>query len=133
MVCLYGKTLDILQEYMKHHPDFNKFEIWNWFGHKFTLFVFKKFSLSKNFKNLSPFIPQKNSILFTEWSLWFWKVFKNIKNTFDDATPKMVLRCITNPPAEEITLIIHDSSSLELQEEFYYFLKNSLPIKYTLG
>ena len=135
MVCLYGITLDVLEESMKHDPDLHKFKIWNWLGYKFTLFVFKKFGRDKNFKDiiLSPFVPQKNSILYVKWSKWFWKVFKNIKNKFDDATPQMVLRCIMNPPSEEITLIIHDSSSLELQKEFYNFLKDSLPIKYTLG
>ena len=41
-----------------------------------------------------------------------------MKKTFNDATPKIVFRCLENTPAEEVAIIVFEATESKLLNEF---------------
>ncbi len=126
MVCLYGLTIEAVQKTEDFMTDVNGFYDWNWLVHLLTRFIFQQSVEYTVYKYEEPHIPIKLGFTKNEvsiWNVWFTKVFKSLKKEFFDADKKRTLSVLCNCPAEEVAIIIYDSTPLNMQKTFLSYLK----------
>ena len=112
MVCLYGTTLDLVEKKLTVEEK-KEYPVWSWLVFRLTAYIYH---LDPQRAGTAPRIPDPKED--TIYSQWFHKLIIKLKKTFDDATPKIVFRCLENTPAEEIALIVFEATESKLLNEF---------------
>ena len=115
MVCLCGMTYDAVKASLSPDEQ-NEFPIWNWISYLLTKYIMKKYSKKDILE-----VPTANDNSY--FAHWFRNSIRVLKEIFNDATPERVLKCLNNPPSEEIAWAIYEATSLEMQREFLGSLK----------
>ena len=112
MVCFYGKTLDLVEKTLTTNEK-KEYPAWSWLVFLLTDYIYH---LDPERSGTAPRIPAPKED--TIYAQWFGKVTNQLSKTFDDAAPKIVFRCLENTPAEEIALIVFETTESKLLNEF---------------
>ena len=112
MVCLYGTTLDLVEKKLTVNEK-KEYPVWSWFVFQLTDYIYH---LDPQRAGTAPRIPSAKED--TIYSQWFRKLIIKLKKTFNDATHKIVFRCLENTPAEEVAIIVFEATESKLLNEF---------------
>ena len=74
---------------------------------------------------IAPDISEEISLHNNIYILWFNDVVLNISNICFDANNERVMKCMNNCPAEEIAIIIYNSTPKMIQHAFLKSIKNN--------
>ena len=111
MVCLYGITLDLVEENLTDNEK-KEYPTWSWLTFRLTEYIYNLDPQSSG----EPIAPAEHEN--TIYAKWFHNVVTHLKKTFNDATPVIVLRCLNNTPAEEVSLLVFESTDMKLIHRF---------------
>ena len=115
MVCLYGTILDIVEKKLSEEEK-KEYPTWSWLIYRLTAYIYQL-----NPENvMPPKIPDINDD--TIYSQWFTCIMEKLGDTFHDATPETVFRCLEKTPAEEVALTVFSCADIRLLKSFSQYL-----------
>lgn len=120
MGCLYGLALCRLEALLTGEEQ-GFYYSWNWLIHKLTYFVYTTFGQGDGDEDgdgvEEPNIPKYDVL--NPYSVWFYRVFKQLGDEFHDVTPILTLRCLENVPEEKLAEMMYDQLPLHIQLSFF--------------
>jgi len=115
MVCLYGTILNIVEKKLSEEEK-KEYPTWSWLIYRLTAYIYQL-----NPENvMPPKIPDINDD--TIYGQWFTCIMEKLGDTFHDATPETVFRCLEKTPAEEVALTVFSCADIRLLKSFSQYL-----------
>jgi hypothetical protein len=115
MVCLYGTILNIVEKKLSEEEK-KEYPTWSWLIYRLTAYIYQL-----NPENvMPPKIPDINDD--TIYGQWFTCIMEKLGDTFNDATPETVFRCLEKTPAEEVALTVFSCADIHLLKSFSQYL-----------